>query len=469
MVSCFILEFLYIISTAMNFDSQTNDSKFESPIEEILLKEIGRCISEGTEIILQRDLETPNGNYRPDALLLRGNEVMAIECDGKDFHTGHENELYDLWRDAFLLFHNQVDFIYRFRGREIHYFLSDVIYLLAKEQPQFFDSGKIKGLSTNFTQYFHESNDEKYRNQVLIEFKDPEEEGHSASQRRKGFYYSYRDKKEWFPDFGPEALLLGELFPGKSAKQLLEQSKNYRLLGDALFTEVERQKPGALLKYIHFFKDYFHYVGAKGELIKKYKQIAGYPVERTIRSEVAEKRTYGERNLQIWNEVVRTIIPLSTLPQSLTWTDRNAIISAIKLMRGYDNNVVVFFPKEGDSHLFDVKEGFETDFIELHSGSFVHIGRPQSLEYIQVPGWSEAGFFRLNFETIPLVPVEPDDDTPLPIEEKNYQLLLEFRPGKYTSEQSENKYYERLVKRYIKGHIVFFRNCTDDHPIFALI
>lgn len=282
-------------------NQQANEPAFESPIEEIFLPQLKEFLSPDTEMSIQAWLETPNGNYRPDALLIHDGKILAIECDGKDFHTNHSQELYDLWRDAFLLFHNQVDYIYRFSGREIHYFIWDIIYLLAKEQPQFFDTTKTKRLDTNFREYFHERREIKYNNKICISFHDPEEEQLAASQKRNGFYYSYRDKKDWFPDFGPEALLMGELFPGQNAKQLMESFK----LEDDLFAEVEHQKPDALLKYIHFFKDYYNYVGKKGSLIKKYKLLAGYPIERFDSQSQIKKLDYKSENIKIWNSVVK--------------------------------------------------------------------------------------------------------------------------------------------------------------------
>jgi hypothetical protein len=447
---------------------EQNATAFESPIEEILLPQLKEYLSPGTEMILQKELETPNGHYRPDALLVNGSEILAIECDGKDFHTSHSQELYDLWRDAFLLFDNCVDYIYRFSGREIHYFLSDIIYLLSKEQPQFFDTKKVRRLSTNFQNYFHERSEIRYNNKICIAFQDPEEEHLSYSQRQKGFYYSYRDKKDWFPDFGPEALLMGELFPGQSAKQLMDSFKFG--LGDKLFSKVEQQKPGALLKYIHFFKNTYNYVGEKGKLIKKYKELAGYPLQQYSPQTHTQKLDYQSENVEVWNTVVKKIIPLKNLPQTLKWTDSETIISAIQLLRGHDNHIVTFLPDGGNSHLFDVKEGYEEGFVEIHTGSYVHIGRPKSLEFMQVTGWPELGFFRLIFDELSPIKFHYDneDETERREHWNLFQLLLEFRPGTYSDEITEKKSYERIVKRYTGGQILFFRNCSDSHPLFKI-
>jgi len=446
----------------MSSNNPPNTPEFESPIEEILISEIQQYLSESTELLVNEELETPNGNYRPDAMLVNNGEIMAIECDGKDFHTGHSQELYDLWRDAFLLFHGRLDFIYRFAGREINYFLSDIIYLLARERPQFFDNEKVKRISSNFTLYFHERFEQHYNNKICIQFYDPEEEDLSITEKQRGFYYSFRDKKRWFPDFGPEALLLGELFPRQSAKQLIESKKSFPTMGDDLFREVELQKPGVLLKYIHFFKDHFSYNGEKGKLIKKYKQLAGYPTEKASVTSTQSKQSYREQNISVWKDIIRKVIPLEFLPESLKWEDRAAIISAIKLLRGYENHVAVFFPNEGDSHLFDVNDAYEPDFVEIHAGSNIRIGRPASLEFIRVVDWPEIGFFKLTFDNVPPIEIDSDRD----VKSSCYQTLLEFRPGKYTTASGPEKSYERLIKRYFSGYILLFRNCSPNHPIF---
>jgi hypothetical protein len=454
----------------MSHSSFSSNEGYESPIEEILIKEIGNFLSHDTQILLQKELTTPNGTYRPDALLVNGSEILAIECDGKDFHTGHENELYDLWRDAFLLFHNQVDYIYRFGGREIHFFLSDIIFLLAKEKPQFFDKAKTKKLVCNFTQYFFSRSEEKYNNEVMVKFHAPEGDAALDGPGERGFYYSYRDKKEWFPNFGPEALLLGELFPGNGAKRLIEEFGKFGLLGDDLFVKIECEKPGALLKYIHFFKDWFNYFGEKGKLIKKYKELAGYPLDKTPGRLTIGKASYQEQNIALWNQLVKKIISLDHLPQSIKWTNIDAIIKAVRQMQGYENNVNVYFPKEGDSHLFDIVEGYEEGFVEIHSGSYVHIGQPESLEFISVADWTDSGYFKLSFQAIEPIKFQSEDEE---YEEqsvqKNYQTLLEYRPTKYTSAESEKEKHERYVRRYTNGYLVFFRNCSADHTISKIV
>ena len=101
-------------------------SKLESPLEELFIEKLEKYLSPKTEIIPQFEIETIAGKFRLDFLLTIDNKKIAFECDGANFH----DEWKDEWRDALILGTRQIDIIYRFRGKDLHTFLDDCIYLI---------------------------------------------------------------------------------------------------------------------------------------------------------------------------------------------------------------------------------------------------------------------------------------------------------------------------------------------------
>ncbi len=119
-------------------DSQprANRDKLESPLEEFFIHTLEKYLAPHSSIIPQKEIKTLAGKFRLDFLLLVGNKRIAIECDGADFH----DEWRDEWRDALILGTGEVDTIYRFRGKDIHTFLNDCIYLIYHYDEELFNN-----------------------------------------------------------------------------------------------------------------------------------------------------------------------------------------------------------------------------------------------------------------------------------------------------------------------------------------
>jgi hypothetical protein len=101
-------------------------NRLESPLEELFIENLEKYISPNAEIIPQFEVETITGVFRLDFVLLINDRKIGIECDGLGFH----DEWKDEWRDAIILGSKQIDTIYRFRGKDLHTFLSDCIFLI---------------------------------------------------------------------------------------------------------------------------------------------------------------------------------------------------------------------------------------------------------------------------------------------------------------------------------------------------
>lgn len=115
----FIIDFERITSRA-------DRAKLESPLEEFFIHHLEKYISYRAEIVPQYQVSTIAGTFRLDFLLKIGEKKIGIECDGKDFH----NEWKDEWRDALILGSGTIETIYRFRGKDIHTFIDDCIFLI---------------------------------------------------------------------------------------------------------------------------------------------------------------------------------------------------------------------------------------------------------------------------------------------------------------------------------------------------
>jgi len=110
-------------------------NKLESPLEELFIYTLEKYISAKSEIFPQYEVMTLAGKFRLDFLLTVGDKKIAFECDGKEFH----NEWYDEWRDALILGSGEIDTIYRFRGKDLHAFLDDCIYLIFHYDKELFN------------------------------------------------------------------------------------------------------------------------------------------------------------------------------------------------------------------------------------------------------------------------------------------------------------------------------------------
>jgi len=110
-------------------------SILESPIEVLFIETLEKFLSSKVEIIPQYEVMTLVGKFRIDFLLTIDEKKIAFECDGQDFHDSWRDE----WRDALILGGGEIDTIYRFKGKDLHTFLNDCIYLIYHYDKELFN------------------------------------------------------------------------------------------------------------------------------------------------------------------------------------------------------------------------------------------------------------------------------------------------------------------------------------------
>jgi very-short-patch-repair endonuclease len=144
--------------------------KLESPIELSLIESLEKYLAPKTNIIPQYEVQTICGKYRLDFVITCDDKNIGLECDGKDFH----DEWRDEWRDGLILQTGKVDTIYRFRGKDIHCFLQDCIYIIYHHDNFLFNDRypilSQKLVSTEISKKYIEGNPGKLeRNMVLYD------------------------------------------------------------------------------------------------------------------------------------------------------------------------------------------------------------------------------------------------------------------------------------------------------------
>ena len=108
--------------------------KLKSPLEELFIETLEKYLASEVEILPQYEVNTLAGKFRLDFLLTVNSKKVAFECDGAEFH----DKWHDEWRDSLILGTGNIDAIYRFRGKDIHTFLQDCIYLIYHFDKEFF-------------------------------------------------------------------------------------------------------------------------------------------------------------------------------------------------------------------------------------------------------------------------------------------------------------------------------------------
>jgi very-short-patch-repair endonuclease len=103
----------------------------ESPIEKIFARECSKYLDSGVSFDCQVEVQTRHERFRID-FVLEG--VIAVECDGRDFHNSFRDE----FRDAILLGEEHFLTIYHFRGCDLTYYPEDCIWLISLENPGLF-------------------------------------------------------------------------------------------------------------------------------------------------------------------------------------------------------------------------------------------------------------------------------------------------------------------------------------------
>lgn len=120
----------------MSNTTHINRNQLESPLEEIFLQQFEKFVNDRFEIIPQYEIRNSAGIFRLDFLLKSTDYMVGIELDGKEFH----DEWKDEWRDAIMLGNEQVDCIYRFRGKDVTTYIHECIFAMFVNDHKLFDS-----------------------------------------------------------------------------------------------------------------------------------------------------------------------------------------------------------------------------------------------------------------------------------------------------------------------------------------
>ena len=111
------------------------DPPYDSPIEDLFVRHYEKYAGPAVEFVAQKEVDTICGRFILDFLIKdEAGYRVGIECDGKEFHEESRDE----WRDAMILGDGYVDVIYRLRGREINFYIEDILLLLAELEPTIF-------------------------------------------------------------------------------------------------------------------------------------------------------------------------------------------------------------------------------------------------------------------------------------------------------------------------------------------
>lgn len=118
---------------------------YDSPIEDRFAQYFCSYASSDVSFEPQVEVLTLCGRFIMDFVITDAKgTLIAIECDGKEFH----NESRDEWRDAMILGSGHVDAIYRIRGADINYRVEDVMWILGSLEAGLFDSRAMAKLRT---------------------------------------------------------------------------------------------------------------------------------------------------------------------------------------------------------------------------------------------------------------------------------------------------------------------------------
>lgn len=110
------------------------DLSDDSPLERQFARDLVPYLHPDTELETQVSVDTMCGRFRLDLVAHHGSSKVAFECDGKEYHDEGRDE----WRDAMILGANAVDVIYRFRGRDLTYYVEDCLFLASQWEPDIF-------------------------------------------------------------------------------------------------------------------------------------------------------------------------------------------------------------------------------------------------------------------------------------------------------------------------------------------
>lgn len=115
----------------MRARAQTPLAPTESPLEDAFLVSTEKYLNPHATFELQVPVDTARGRYRLDTVIGRRGERIAIELDGKAFHSAES----DARRDAAILEIGACDAVVRIRGRDVFGYPNLVWYILSRAFP----------------------------------------------------------------------------------------------------------------------------------------------------------------------------------------------------------------------------------------------------------------------------------------------------------------------------------------------
>lgn len=92
----------------------------------------------------QWEIRTICGQFRIDFVLEAPGLKVGVECDGAEYHDFTRDE----WRDAMILGTDEIDFMYRLRGRDIQRHIEDVLFLISRNHPALFSQRGLVNLAS---------------------------------------------------------------------------------------------------------------------------------------------------------------------------------------------------------------------------------------------------------------------------------------------------------------------------------
>ena len=116
---------------------------YDSPLEDEFARTLVKYAGLMSSFDKQVPIDTICGRFILDFVACVNNQVIAFECDGKDFHDAYRDE----WRDAMILGSGRVTTIYRFRGSDLYYHLEDCLYAVSRFDPGLFSERGLINLT----------------------------------------------------------------------------------------------------------------------------------------------------------------------------------------------------------------------------------------------------------------------------------------------------------------------------------
>ena len=113
---------------------QSSDHPYDSPIEDAFAWECQKYLRNDICFESQVEIITKHGKFRVDFVLSTNDYKVAVECDGKDFHDAHRDEI----RDAIILGEGHLGIIYHFRGCDLTWATTECVWLMSVIDPIIF-------------------------------------------------------------------------------------------------------------------------------------------------------------------------------------------------------------------------------------------------------------------------------------------------------------------------------------------